>query len=300
MYPGLMIVAFLPNHCCRNPQTFFPVQLCAEPPQIDFACAPEWNSTSRCMLSRAQTAPLRLSSPALTIGILLEEAGQTDDGLSPDELMQISRAAQPHLEALLIAWDQCYPKSPPNPTVCIFALAFRPGHVFVVAHVPYPADSECNYQSIVVDRIPFPFYIPGTEDHEGLLARPRLAISLLTIQNHTSRAASLCQDVVWPAKIVDRELALVHDCTGIITPSPSEHQNPDTKFWGCRLTRRTLEQASEPVYGSGNAPPRCRRTRDTRRPPMVLAPPNFAHQFDRIPIRDTDDDVRYRQPGSQW
>ncbi|KAJ7478801.1 hypothetical protein B0H11DRAFT_1916494 [Mycena galericulata] len=217
-----------------HPQTLFPVQLCAEPPKVDFACAPEWNSTSRCMLSRARNAPLRLSSPALTIGILLEETGQTDDVLSPDELACIAQVAQPHLEALLIAWDQRYPKLAPDPAVCIFALALRAAHVFIVAHIPYPAESEYRYRSIVVDQIPFPPYIPGTQDRKGLLARLRLAISLLTIQNHTRRAASLCQDVVWPANIVDRELALVRECTGIgiVTPSPSEHGNPDAEFWG--------------------------------------------------------------------
>ncbi|KAF7364012.1 hypothetical protein MSAN_01059900 [Mycena sanguinolenta] len=174
-----------------DPQISFPSQLCTEPPPVGFACSPEWNCTSDS----------------------LEETGQ-DDGLTPNELMLISRAAQPHLEALLITWNQCHPKSPPGPTVCVFAIAFRPGHVFIVAHIP------------------FPFYLPGTNDRKGFLARLRVVICLLTIQNHVSRAASLCQDVVWPAEIFDADLSLVYECTGIITPRPSEHEDSDAEFWG--------------------------------------------------------------------
>ncbi|KAJ7157507.1 hypothetical protein C8R43DRAFT_996683 [Mycena crocata] len=200
-----------------DPRTYFPPRFRhVIVPQVDFACAPEWNATSPKMLRRSHDAPLRLSSPALTIGIGLKD-NDAADGLSSEELKHLALAAQPHLEMLLVAWNVRYPDSPPDSTVCIFVLALRGMHIFIVAHIPYLCGSEFRYQSIVVDRLRFPPRIPGTDDREGMLDRLRLAIALLTIKNHTGRLASLCHDVVWPRTVFDEQLELVQQVTGTVT-----------------------------------------------------------------------------------
>ncbi|KAJ7226245.1 hypothetical protein B0H12DRAFT_1328706 [Mycena haematopus] len=227
-----MASCFLATAGCQlkiNPQIIFPIQL-GDCPDVGFACAPEWTSTSDDMLRRSRKAPIRLSSPALAIGLLLEDSG-TAAGVTSDELKRLAYAAQPHLEALLIAWHRRYPDLPPDSSVCIFAVALRGVHVFIVAHIPYLCDSGYRYRSVVIDQLPFPLYKPGANNREGLLARLRLAISLLTIQSHVSRVASLYQEVVWPPAIFDQELALVHECSGILTPSPSA-ESGESDIWG--------------------------------------------------------------------
>ncbi|KAJ7157515.1 hypothetical protein C8R43DRAFT_948906 [Mycena crocata] len=205
-----------------DPQIYFPTRF-GDVPQVDFACAPEWNTTSPKMLRRSQDAPLRVTSPALTIGICLKD-NDTADGLSSEELKHLALAAQPHLEMLLVTWNVRYPDSSPDSTVCIFVLALRGMHIFIVAHIPYLCGSEFRYQSIVVDRLRFPPRIPGTDDREGMLDRLRLAIALLTIKNHTGRLASLCHDVVWPRAVFDEQLELVQQVTGTVT---SQSQSGD-------------------------------------------------------------------------
>jgi hypothetical protein len=64
------------------------------------------------------------------------------------------------------------------------------------------------------------------------MGRPRVIVALLTICSHTNRLASLWDDLVWDPTIVDAELAVLRDFTGIVTPSPSEHEDSQLSLWG--------------------------------------------------------------------
>ncbi|KAJ7238783.1 hypothetical protein B0H12DRAFT_1137143 [Mycena haematopus] len=216
---------------------------------IDFALVPEWKPTSQYMIRRSPKTPLRFLSPALAIGIQFENDSTDSCGLTKQDLLRLARATQPHLEALLIARHVRYPEPFPPPASrssvppdCIFGIAFRDMTVFIVAHIPYLDQSAYHYQSLVVDQIPFPPYAQGFPPcaqgdrdvvREGILARIRLIIALLTIRSHTDRVASLWEAVIWPSTIIDADLTLVHECTGIVTPTPSESSGEsDGSFWG--------------------------------------------------------------------
>ncbi|KAJ7915622.1 hypothetical protein B0H13DRAFT_2453955 [Mycena leptocephala] len=190
------------------------------------------------MIRRSARAPLRLSSPALIIGARLEDSGGESYDLTADEVENLAHITQPHLEALLVAQHQCYshsispvtaPESSPY-RPCIFAIAFRDMTLFIVAHIPYLHETTYRYRSLVVDKIPFPLYVPGDED--GVIERLRIIIALLTIRNHTDRMAALWNDVIWPPSVIDVEQTLVRERTGIATRSPSEYTDLDGLMWG--------------------------------------------------------------------
>ncbi|KAJ7817594.1 hypothetical protein B0H14DRAFT_2841983 [Mycena olivaceomarginata] len=218
------------THGCQlkiHPDMRFPSRLGAKSPSIDFALVPEWKPTSESMLRRSRKAPVCFSSPAITIGIQLEDSQVTSGGLTSQELMQLAHAVQPHLVALLGARHHQAPATVPGPSdppACIFGIAFRDMTLFLVAHIAYLDESYYRYRSLVVDQIAFPPYVPG--DGEGLLGRLRIIVALLTIKHHTGRLASLWERATWPATIIDADLTLVHNCTGILTPSPSEYRDP--------------------------------------------------------------------------
>ncbi|KAJ7464479.1 hypothetical protein FB451DRAFT_1263629 [Mycena latifolia] len=212
-----------------RPDVRFPRHLGADVPSLDFALVPEWQPTSRNMICRSRQAPVCFSSPAIVLGIRFEDSGDKSCGLSSQELMQLARATQPHLEALLVARHRCQSESllAASPA-CIFGIAFRDMTVYIVAHIPYLHESKYRYRSLVVDELPFPPYVAG--DGEGFLARLRIIFALLTIRNHAGRVASLWEGVVWPPTIIDADLMLVRECTGIVTPSPSEYRDPNTLY----------------------------------------------------------------------
>ncbi|KAJ7180990.1 hypothetical protein C8R46DRAFT_596272 [Mycena filopes] len=197
-----------------NPEMRFPPHFGASP-EVDFAVIPEWKHTDERMLRRAVKTPLRFSSPALLIGVQLEEntADKSYASLSSEELIQLARVAQPHLEALLIARQRVKdsdvegtltdPHIPPN---CVFVLARREETVFIVAHIAYSHQSSYRYQSLLVDELPFPSYEPGRD--EGFLARLRVLVALLTFRRHASRLSALWDSVVWPPAVFDAESAL--------------------------------------------------------------------------------------------
>ncbi|KAJ7737002.1 hypothetical protein DFH07DRAFT_779537 [Mycena maculata] len=244
----LILVAFLIlSH--RHPGLRFPHQFGDHPLDIDFALVPESQPTTECMIRRSSKTPLCFSSPALTIGIQLSDS-DNKSCLTDEDLLHLARATQPHLEALLLARHQCYPKisltSPaPFPPACIFVIAFRDMTIFIVAHIAYLRESTYRYQSLVVDQIPFPPYVPG--DQGGVVARLRVIVSLLTIRSHTDRLASLWDDLIWGPRIFDAELAALRDCTGIVTPSPSEYEDPEVSMWGNMLDHIKLTPTGEEV-----------------------------------------------------
>ncbi|KAJ7696393.1 hypothetical protein B0H14DRAFT_801200 [Mycena olivaceomarginata] len=188
------------------------------------------------MIRSSRIAPLCFSCPALAIGIQLEEAKSEPSGLTSQDLLQVAHATQPHLEALLVARHQlqrcpaALPATIDTPSIphCIYGILFRNATVFIVAHIPYLFESTYRYHSLLVDRLPFPPYIP--DDRHGVLARLRIIVALLTIRNHADRLASLWEDVIWPSTIIDADLMLVRECTGIITPSPSEYKDPGALY----------------------------------------------------------------------
>ncbi|KAJ6558025.1 hypothetical protein B0H19DRAFT_126145 [Mycena capillaripes] len=216
---------------------------------VDFALVPEPQPTTECMIRRSSKAPLCFSSPALTLGIQLPDS-ENKSCLTDEDLLHLARATQPHLEALLLARHQRYPElsstSPaPFPPACIFAIAFRDMTIFIVAHIAYLRESTYRYQSLVVDQIPFPPYVSG--DRGGVVARLRVIIALLTIRNHTDRLASLWDELIWGPTIFDAELAALRDCTGILTPSPSEHEDLEVSMWGNMLDHMKLTATGEEV-----------------------------------------------------
>ncbi|KAJ7509706.1 hypothetical protein B0H11DRAFT_2270096 [Mycena galericulata] len=241
----------------RHPGLRFPHAFGAECYSIDFALVPEWQPTTESMIRRSRKAPVTFSSPALTIGIQLQETSENICTLASEDLQYLARATQPHLEALLVARHQRYPDSLLDisslPPPCIFVIAFRHMTVFLVAHIAYFHQSIYRYQSVVVDQLPFPPYVPG--DQEGVMARLRLIIALLTIRGHTDRLASLWDDLNWGQTILDAELAVVQDFTGIVTPSPSEYEDPEAAMWGDMLYDIKLAPNGQEVATDINPPP---------------------------------------------
>jgi hypothetical protein len=117
--------------------------------------------------------------------------------------------------------------------------------IFIVAHIAFLQETTYRYQSLVVDQIPFPPYVPG--EREGVVARLRVIVALLTIRSHTDHLASLWDDLIWGPTIIDAELAVLRDFTGIVTPSPSEYEDPEVSFWGDMLDDIGLSPGGEEV-----------------------------------------------------
>ncbi|KAF8204412.1 hypothetical protein K438DRAFT_1819810 [Mycena galopus ATCC 62051] len=217
--------------------------------QIDFALVPEWQSTTEDMVRRSSKAPLCFSSPALAIGMQLQDSDSKSCTLTRQDLLYLARAAQPHLEALLLARHHRYPgpllATSPLPPACIFVIAFRDMTIFIVAHIAFLHEITYHYQSLVVDQIPFPPYVPG--EREGIVARLRVIVALLTIRSHTDRLASLWEHLTWDPTIIDAELAILRDFTGIVTPNPSEYEDPELALWGDMLDYIELSPGGEEV-----------------------------------------------------
>ncbi|KAJ7364297.1 hypothetical protein DFH08DRAFT_270819 [Mycena albidolilacea] len=217
--------------------------------QIDFGLVPEWQPTTEDMVRRSREAPLCFSSPALAIGMRLQDSDGESCTLTRQELMCLARATQPHLEALLLARHHRYPEpllaTSPLPPACIFVIAFRDMTIFIVAHIAFLQETTYRYQSLVVDQIPFPPYVPG--EREGVVGRLRVIVALLTIRSHTDHLASLWDDLIWDPTIIDAELAVLRDFTGIVTPSPSEYEDPEVSFWGDMLDDIKLSPGGEEV-----------------------------------------------------
>ncbi|KAJ7742851.1 hypothetical protein B0H16DRAFT_1860637, partial [Mycena metata] len=217
-------------------QIHFPPHFGDDIPRLTFALVPEWEPITKLMIRRSQKAPLCFSSPALVFGIHLEGGSEDSCDLADRDLMRLARATQPHLEALMVARHLYISGLAPGraasgssiPPEYIFGIAFRHETVFIVAHIPYLHESSYRYQLLLVDRLPFPPYIPG--DQDGVVARLRVIVALLTIKDHTSRLASFWDDVVWPQAIFDFDSQSRRECTGIATPSPSEDNEPSA--WG--------------------------------------------------------------------
>ncbi|KAJ7289206.1 hypothetical protein C8J57DRAFT_1493654 [Mycena rebaudengoi] len=224
-----------------DPGASFSSQFGEEIPKVDFACVPEWQPTSKAMINRSRRLPLCLSSPALAIGIQLDDKNSNCQ-LNTDELTRLADVVQPHLEAVLIAWH-CRHSSPPDVGVCIFGIALRNSHVFVVAHIPYLHLSEYRYKSIILDQISF----PPSYDPEASIARLRLIIALLTIQTHVGRLASLWESISWPPIIIDSELTRAQEFSGIPTPTPSEVDGSGAEWLKDILDGMELETGHE-VY----------------------------------------------------
>ncbi|KAJ7180984.1 hypothetical protein C8R46DRAFT_1345159 [Mycena filopes] len=237
-YLGLLLTGASNCQLKMEPDVRFPEDFGGSAWDIQpvFALVPEWNPTTEAMIQRSGKAPLCLSSPALVLGIQLEDDSGDFRGLTSDDFAQLARATQPHLEALLVARQQRpipTPTSPSNPPDCVFALAFRNKTVFIVAHIAYLHQSTCRYQSLLLDELPLPSYVSG--DEAGVLARLRATIAVLTIRSHADRLAADWGDISWPQKISTAELALLRECTGIATPNPSDYVDRDRLIWGDML-----------------------------------------------------------------
>ncbi|KAJ6481827.1 hypothetical protein C8R45DRAFT_1003181 [Mycena sanguinolenta] len=232
-----------------QPDHRFPHHFGDDPSVIHFALVPERQPTTEIMVRRSQKAPLCFSSPALTIGIRLPDSDGEDEcrPLTKQEVLGFARTTQPHLEAL-IARHQCHSEPTESlPLPCIFVIAFRDMTLFIVAHIAYLDATTYRYQSVVVDQIPFPLYVAGERERESIVARLRIIVALLTIRGHTDRLASLWDNVIWDPIIADAELAVLQDFTGIVTPNPSEHEDPDALIWGDMLDDIPLAFGGEDV-----------------------------------------------------
>ncbi|KAJ6481251.1 hypothetical protein C8R47DRAFT_1197801 [Mycena vitilis] len=218
---------------------------------LGFALVPEWTPTTKSMIERSRKAPVCLLSPAIAIGIQLE-SNSSSKCLTAKELLQVAGVAQPHLEAIIVARSQrlsgplrgSVTSEGPPATDCVFVLALRDETVFIVAHIAYLQQSTYRYRSLVVDQLPFPPYVSG--DKEGVLARLRIIVALLTIRTHIGRVASLWDDVVWPRDVFDAESALLRECTGIVTPSPSEQESEGPEgYWYVSGDMHSLSSGDE-------------------------------------------------------
>ncbi|KAJ7656486.1 hypothetical protein DFH06DRAFT_1132410 [Mycena polygramma] len=178
---------------------------------LEFALVPEWTTTTEPMIRRFRKAPVSLLSPAIAIGIQLESSMGRSATFGGSPRCTIPTPLREFITS-----------EGPAAADCVFVFALRDETVFIVAHIPYLQQSTYRYQSLVVDQLPFPPYVSG--DQEGVLVRLRIIVALLTIRAHTSRVASLWDDVVWPPEVFDAESALLRECTGIVTPSPSEQE----------------------------------------------------------------------------
>ncbi|KAJ6542631.1 hypothetical protein B0H19DRAFT_1171160 [Mycena capillaripes] len=240
------------THGCQlklQPGHHFPHHFGDDISKIDFALVPERQPTTEDMVRRSRKAPLCFSSPALAIGMRLQDSDGESCTLTKQDLLYLARATQPHLEALLLARHHRYPEplltTSSLPPACIFVIAFRDKTIFIVAHIAYLHETTYRYQSLVVDQIPFPPYVPG--EGEGVVERLRVIVALLTIRSHTDHLASLWEDLFWDPTIVDAELAILRDFTGIVTPSPSEYEDPEVAFWGDMLDDIELASGGEEV-----------------------------------------------------
>jgi hypothetical protein len=117
-----------------------------------------------------------------------------------------------------------------------------------VAHIPYVHLSEYRYRSILVDQLPFPPHLPGTNDQAGFIARLHVIIALRTIQAHIGRLAALWEGVGWPLTKLDSELALAQGCSGIQTPTPSDPDENDSPWLAEVLLEMDLPEGHE-IYG---------------------------------------------------
>ncbi|KAJ6481248.1 hypothetical protein C8R47DRAFT_1322276 [Mycena vitilis] len=217
--------------CCQlkvQPDVRFPEEFGSEFSSIavEFALVPEWQPVAESMIRRSQKAPLRPLSPALVIGIQLKSCAKACS-LTHEELTYVAQATQPHLEAVLLARNRrsgqlkrSAPAERPTDRDCVFVLATRDNTLFIVAHIPYVHEGTCRYQSLIVDQLPFPPFVSG--DQEGVLARLRVMLAVLTIRSHADQFAYLWNEVVWPLAILEADSALLRDCTGIVTPTPSD------------------------------------------------------------------------------
>ncbi|KAK7046678.1 hypothetical protein R3P38DRAFT_2765460 [Favolaschia claudopus] len=209
---------------------------------------PEWLPLSEDMIRRSAKAPLCFSSPALAIGMLLQDVDGDSGTLTTEDLLYVARATQPHLEALLVArHHRRYPEAAISalPPPCIFVIAFRDMTIFIIAQIAFRDDTTYRYQSLIVDQLSFPPHFPGEGD--GIVMRLRIIVALLTIRGHTDRLASLWEDLIWDPTIVDAELTTLRDFTGVVTPNPSDYEDPEIAAWGDMLDHLKLTRGGEEI-----------------------------------------------------
>ncbi|KAJ7246375.1 hypothetical protein C8J57DRAFT_726669 [Mycena rebaudengoi] len=162
-----------PGHC-------FPHHFGDNRLQIDFALVPEWQPTTEDMVRRSRKAPLCFSSPALAIGMRLQDSDGESCALTRQDLLCLAHATQPHLEALLLARHQPLSRAAassfPSPT-CLHIRNCLPRYDYLHRR-PHRISSRTTYryQSLVVDQITFPPYVPG--ERENVVARLRVIVAL--------------------------------------------------------------------------------------------------------------------------
>ncbi|KAK7019057.1 hypothetical protein R3P38DRAFT_3274142 [Favolaschia claudopus] len=232
-------------------------------PSIDFGLVPEWLPLSEDMIRRSAKAPLCFSSPALAIGMLLQDVDGDSSTLTTEDLLYVARATQPHLEALLVARHHRYSEAAISalPPPCIFVIAFRDMTIFIIAQIANRDDTTYRYQSLIVDQLSFPPHFPGEGD--GIVMRLRIIVALLTIRGHTDRLASLWDDLIWDPAIVDAELTTLREYTGVVTPNPSDYEDPEIAAWGDMLDHMKLTRGGEEVavdVGPSSSEIECSKT----------------------------------------
>lgn len=163
---------------------------------------------------RAHISPVTITSPALLLGIVDRSGNATVDPV------RMASAVEPNLQALLAEYAYQYPvgkvSSPLPPWLVVFGVYFHSDSVSVLAHVPTPG----VFHSILVDTLPYP---PNISSNADLFSRLQLAIALLVLRDHVSRINGIFStETVWPQDVRDDELAIIHEMTGIYTPTPSE------------------------------------------------------------------------------
>lgn len=145
---------------------------------------------------------------------------------SNDDLIDLARLAQPHLDAHVSNWRVLCERNPDNhrphlpPGLVLFGLLYHGdmnGHLSIVAHIPYldhatqPPDAASpswSFVSCVVDTIPLLGIASDAEEHSSspespYLANFRAAIALLTLKRHAFVSADAWEKAMHSELIED-------------------------------------------------------------------------------------------------
>ncbi|TFY67451.1 hypothetical protein EVJ58_g1605 [Rhodofomes roseus] len=134
-------------------------------------------------------------------------------------------------------------------------LVYDSENIHMVAHIPYHTDGNYKYLSLLFDKLPFPSRCTGSV-HEFIQGRYRVALALLSLQQHICRLTELPQQrhldsvqapliVPFPGTRVDDEQIQATDKSETEVEEPYGLGREQVENWR-RQTTRTLEAGMEP------------------------------------------------------
>ncbi|KAH9835156.1 uncharacterized protein C8Q71DRAFT_908353 [Rhodofomes roseus] len=230
--------------------------------------------------------PISAKSPAFVLcmkGPMQWESGSWQAGSTGSQrpdlqsiIHDLARLAEVSLSSMVQWWstpstDAQTIAFPPACAMTI-GLVYDSENIHMVAHIPYHTDGNYKYLSLLFDKLPFPSRCTGSV-HEFIQGRYRVALALLSLQQHICRLTELPQQrhldsvqapliVPFPGTRVDDEQIQATDKSETEVEEPYGLGREQVENWR-RQTTRTLEAGMEPelqeyMTGSDSDRPRSK------------------------------------------